>query len=236
MISKESLWIYAKDFGIDLSENQLDKFDLYAKSLVEWNERINLTTITDPEGIIIKHFIDSLSLLSVIDIKHNSSLIDVGTGAGFPSMPLAIVRPDVKITQLDSLLKRVNFLGEVADLLNINVEILHMRAEEGSRNSNLREKFDYVVARAVARLNILSEYCIPYIKVGGHGIFLKGYDIGEEFRQASRAINLLGCDAGNIEKIVLPKNNKRSIIIVKKISQTSLKYPRINKKINESPL
>lgn len=152
--------------GIDLPKNLYDKFNIYADFLVEYNEKVNLTAITDPMEILCKHFIDSACLLKYVDISNNSSLIDVGTGAGFPCVPLKILRPDIRLTLLDSLNKRIDFLKQLCDKLEIDAEFIHGRAEDISKMLEYREKFDYSCARAVANISTLSELCIPFVKVG----------------------------------------------------------------------
>ena len=234
MINKELLKQYAKDFGVFLDETALESFDKYAKTLVETNKVMNLTAICDPDEIVIKHFIDSLALLKYSDIPEDASIIDVGTGAGFPGVPLLIARNDIKLTLLDSLQKRLGFLESVLDECNLSAELIHSRAEDAGQNSVLRETFDFATARAVAPLNILAEYCLPFVKTGGYFIALKGS--GEEIQTAQNAVTLLG---GRIEGNVsykLPNSDPRSIVIIKKISQTPTKYPRKPKKIASSPL
>lgn len=157
----------AKELNISITDQQLKAFDIYCDLLLEWNEKINLTAITDKNLIAVKHFADSISVLSYVNVKKNCKLIDVGTGAGFPGIPLAIMRNDIKLTLLDSLNKRLIFLKEVTNILGIECEIIHSRAEEGSRQENLRDKFDIAISRAVAPLNILSEYCMPFVKSKG---------------------------------------------------------------------
>ena len=234
MINKELLKQYAKDFGVFLDETALESFDKYAKTLVETNKVMNLTAICEPDEIVIKHFIDSLALLKYSDIPEDASIIDVGTGAGFPGVPLLIARNDIKLTLLDSLQKRLGFLESVLDECNLSAELIHSRAEDAGQNSVLRETFDFATARAVAPLNILAEYCLPFVKTGGYFIALKGS--GEEIQTAQNAVTLLG---GRIEGNVsykLPNSDPRSIVIIKKISQTPTKYPRKPKKIASSPL
>ena len=223
----ELLKTSAEKMGIELSQNQLEKFDLYKKLLLEWNEKMNLTAITDDEGIAIKHFADSISVLPLIENK-NASLIDVGTGAGLPGIPLKIANDGFKVTLLDSLNKRITFLEEVKKELGItNLECIHSRAEDGGRNADLREKFDYCVSRAVARLSVLSEYCMPFVAVGGYFISLKGPDAAEELTEAQKAISVLG---GKVEKVVeitiTESDLKHCAVVIKKIKSTPKAYPR----------
>lgn len=223
----ELLKTSAKKMGIELSQNQLEKFDLYKKLLLEWNEKMNLTAITDYEGIAIKHFADSISVLPLIENK-NASLIDVGTGAGFPGIPLKIANDGFKVTLLDSLNKRITFLEEVKKELGItNLECIHSRAEDGGRNADLREKFDYCVSRAVARLSVLSEYCMPFVAVGGYFISLKGPDAAEELTEAQKAISVLGGKVEKVVEITIPESDlKHCAVVIKKIKSTPKVYPR----------
>lgn len=234
MINKDELQNIVKKYNFELTDIQLEKFDIYAKTLVEWNEKINLTAITEPTDICVKHFFDSLLLLDAINIPQNSTMIDVGTGAGFPSIPCKIVRDDIQLTLLDSLNKRINFLNELSKNLEINTTCIHSRAEDGGKQKELREQFDFATARAVAHLRELSEYCLPFVKVGGYFVALKGYEIEEELEEAKKAIKLLGGQIVNVKKY--EEENKRSIIIIKKISQTPPKYPRISAKIKKQPI
>ena len=223
----ELLKTSAEKMGIELSQNQLEKFDLYKKLLLEWNEKMNLTAITDDEGIAIKHFADSISVLPLIENK-NASLIDVGTGAGFPGIPLKIANDWFKVTLLDSLNKRITFLEEVKKELGItNLECIHSRAEDGGRNADLREKFDYCVSRAVARLSVLSEYCMPFVAVGGYFISLKGPDAAEELTEAQKAISVLGGKVEKVVEITIPESDlKHCAVVIKKIKSTPKAYPR----------
>lgn len=223
----ELLKTSAEKMGIQLSQNQLEKFDLYKKLLLEWNEKMNLTAITDDEGIAIKHFADSISVLPLIENK-NASLIDVGTGAGFPGIPLKIANDGFKVTLLDSLNKRITFLEEVKKELGItNLECIHSRAEDGGRNTDLREKFDYCVSRAVARLSVLSEYCMPFVAVGGYFISLKGPDAAEELTEAQKAISVLGGKVEKVVEITIPESDlKHCAVVIKKIKSTPKAYPR----------
>lgn len=234
---KDLLQNYIKDYKITLTENQYEQFQKYFELLAEWNEKMNLTAITDESGVALKHFADSLSLLNFVDIPQNSSLADVGTGAGFPGVVLKIARPDIKLTLIDSLNKRLVFLGEVCAQLGIEAELIHSRAEDGARNEKLRESFDFAVSRAVARMNVLSEYCLPYVKVGGAFCAMKGAQANEEFKESLNAINTLG---GKLEKkyfFELPENGgERAIAVVRKVKNTSQKYPRQSRKIKAKAL
>lgn len=234
---KNLLQNYIKDYKITLTENQYEQFQKYFELLAEWNEKMNLTAITDESGVALKHFADSLSLLNFVDIPQNSSLADVGTGAGFPGVVLKIARPDIKLTLIDSLNKRLVFLGEVCAQLGIEAELIHSRAEDGARDEKLRESFDFAVSRAVARMNVLSEYCLPYVKVGGAFCAMKGAQANEEFKESLNAINTLG---GKVEKkyfFELPENGgERAIAVVRKVKNTPQKYPRQSGKIKAKAL
>ncbi len=234
---KNLLQNYIKDYKITLTENQYEQFQKYFELLAEWNEKMNLTAITDESGVALKHFADSLSLLNFVDIPQNSSLADVGTGAGFPGVVLKIARPDIKLTLIDSLNKRLVFLGEVCAQLGIKAELIHSRAEDGARDEKLRENFDFAVSRAVARMNVLSEYCLPYVKVGGAFCAMKGAQANEEFKESLNAINTLGGKLENKYFFELPENGgERAIAVVRKVKNTPQKYPRQSGKIKAKAL
>lgn len=234
---KNLLQNYIKDYKITLTENQYEQFQKYFELLVEWNEKMNLTAITDESGVALKHFADSLSLLNFVDIPQNSSLADVGTGAGFPGVVLKIARPDIKLTLIDSLNKRLVFLGEVCAQLGIEAKLIHSRAEDGARDEKLRESFDFAVSRAVARMNVLSEYCLPYVKVGGAFCAMKGAQANEEFKESLNAINTLGGKLENKYFFELPENGgERAIAVVRKVKNTPQKYPRQSGKIKAKAL
>lgn len=222
--------------GLSLSEKQLRQFQRYMELLVEWNQKMNLTAITDPEGVTVKHFYDSLLLLKAVEVPEGASLIDVGTGAGFPGIPVLIARPDIKLTLLDSLNKRLVFLAEVCRELGIQAEIRHARAEEGGRQKELREKFDFATARAVAGMNVLSEYCVPFVKKGGAFIAMKGPDGEEEAKQAACGIGTLGGKTEKIAHFELPDGSQRCIVVVRKVRETPDAYPRHGSKISKKPL
>ena len=236
MIITDIIKSWCSENGIVISDDQTDAFEKYASLLIEWNEKINLTAITDENDIAIKHFIDSISLLRSVDIKQGASVIDIGTGAGFPGIPLKIMRPDIKLTLLDSLNKRLLFLDEVCDSLGITAELIHARAEECSRQPSHREKYDYAVSRAVANLPALCEYCIPYIRVGGSFIAMKGPDGKTELESAEKAVRLLGCAADKTDCFTLPDDLSRTIICIRKLSPTPSAYPRRGTKINKAPI
>ncbi|WP_294750152.1 16S rRNA (guanine(527)-N(7))-methyltransferase RsmG [uncultured Ruminococcus sp.] len=222
-----------KSVGFELSRELYEKLDIYADFLVEYNEKVNLTAITDPSEILKKHFIDSIALSKYVAISDNSSIIDVGTGAGFPSVPLKLFRPDIKLTLLDSLNKRVEFLRQLCEKLGIEAEFIHGRAEDFSKLSEYREKYDFSCARAVANLSLLSEFCIPFVKVGGSFISMKGPT--EDISEGEKAVKLLGGEISDIAEYDL-FGEQRRIIIVKKISQTPPKYPRNSSQIKKKQL
>ena len=217
---------YGEKIDIKFTEEQLNQFYKYMNLLLEWNEKINLTAITDPNEVILKHFIDSLTINKYI--KENSTLADVGTGAGFPGIPLKILRPDLKITLVDSLNKRINFLNEVINKLNlVNIETVHSRIEDFGKDKKYRESFDFVTARAVANLAVLSEYLLPIAKVGGQCVCMKGSSVEEELSNGKNAIKVLGGKIKNIDEFVLPDSDmSRNVIIIDKIKNTPNKYPR----------
>lgn len=210
----------------ELAQIQQEQFEKYKDLLLEWNEKINLTAITDEDEIILKHFIDSMTILKHID--KNSTIVDVGTGAGFPGIPIKIANPNINVTLVDSLNKRLLFLNDVISKLDLKQIItVHSRAEEFGQNKLYREKFDVATSRAVANLSVLVEYLIPLVKVGGKCICMKGSDIEEELKNSKEAIKILGGQIDKVEEFTLPESDiKRNIIIIKKIKQTPNKYPR----------
>jgi 16S rRNA (guanine527-N7)-methyltransferase len=222
--------------NINLNEKQKSQFSSYFKLLVEWNEKINLTAITEPQDVAIKHFYDSITFLLHTDLKQGAKVIDVGTGAGFPGIPLKILRPDIELTLLDSLNKRLIFLQEVCDSINIDAELIHKRAEEAGRDNKLREKFDVATSRAVANMNTLSEYCLPLVKVGGKFVAMKGKNGKEELEKAKNAIKILSGQLNKIDEFTLPIGDERTIIVVDKIKVCPKQYPRQSGKIKNSPL
>ena len=225
-VFKEELKKSLDVINIKLNEKQIKQFYDYMNLLIEWNKKINLTAIIEPKEIILKHFVDSLTISKYINEK--STLIDVGTGAGFPGIPLKILRNDIKITLVDSLNKRIKFLDEVIEKLNLDgIKTVHGRAEEIGRNREYREKFDYATSRAVANTAILSEYLIPLVKINGKCIYMKGPDTNEELKNGKKAISVLGGNIVNKEEFELPYSDiKRTIIIIEKVKNTPTKYPR----------
>lgn len=216
----------AMQFGIELSEKEQNNFYNYMKLLLDWNQKINLTAITEPKEVITKHFVDSLSI--VRHINENDKILDIGTGAGFPGIPLKIVLEKNEITLLDSLNKRINFLNEVIEKLDLkNIQAIHGRAEEFNKIDGNRESYDIVVSRAVAKLNVLLEYMLPFVKLNGRCICMKSVDIDEELKEAENAIKILGGEIEKIDEIILKNTDiKRKIIVIKKVNKTPSKYPR----------
>lgn len=227
---------FAEKSGFHLKKEQIEKLDLYAEILLEWNEKINLTAITDSEGIAIKHFYDSLTPLWYLNIPKNARVIDVGTGAGFPSIPMAIVRPDLRFTLLDSLNKRLNFLNEVCTRLDISAELVHMRAEDAAQKAEYRESFDVAVSRAVAALPVLCEYCIPFVRKNGMFIAMKGSKAEEELEISKNSVSTLGATVEKTVKISLPDDSERNIIVIRKKNYTPKAYPRHGSKIAKKSL
>ncbi|MBO5856782.1 MAG: 16S rRNA (guanine(527)-N(7))-methyltransferase RsmG [Clostridia bacterium] len=227
----------AEALGVTVSDDLIEKLEIYAKELKEWNEKINLTAITDDEGIAVKHFIDSLMLLKYVDIPENSKIIDVGTGAGFPGLVIAAARPDVKVTLLDSTGKKLKVVNDIGEKMGLsNYEILNMRAEEAGQKKEYRELFDFATARAVAELRVLSEYCLPFVKQNGYFISMKGALADKEIENAFNALKTL---SGKIEEkysFNLCDAGERNIIKIKKISQIPTKYPRVSAQIAKKPL
>lgn len=226
----------AKAAGIKLTPEQAEKFRLYYELLTAWNEKMNLTAITDPAEVAEKHFIDSLTLLAHCKLKPGAKLMDVGTGAGFPGVPLKIMRPDLQLTLLDGQNKRLVFLEAVCTALGIEAERIHKRAEEAGRIPALREAFDVVTARAVAPLNILAEYCLPLVKMKGFFLAMKGPGAAEELVQSERALTLLGGERARVIAFTLPEAGERNIVAVQKRAFTPKEYPRHGGTITKHPL
>lgn len=211
---------------MELNERQQEQFYTYMKLLQKWNENINLTAIIEPEEVLQKHFVDSLTILPYI--PKNSDVIDIGSGAGFPGIPIKIAQEGIQLTVLDALNKRLIFLQEVIKILSLaNVKTIHERAETAGKNITYREQFDIAVSRAVAPLSILVEYLLPFVKLGGKCICMKGSNIEEEIENSQKAIQILGGEIETIQELVLPNSDiKRNIIIIKKKNETPTKYPR----------
>lgn len=238
MIYFEILKKACEDVEISFNEQKYKMLMDYKELLKEWNEKINLTAITDDEGIVKKHFIDCIKAFKAEEFKMADKIIDVGTGAGFPGLVLAIMREDMEVTLLDSLNKRINFLNQVVSTLGLkNVLTIHSRAEDGARRKDLREIFDIATSRAVANMAVLSELCIPYVKVGGSFIALKGPAIDEEMKDASKAIDTLGGQLDRVIKVEIEDTDlNHNVVIVKKLKNTSKVYPRKAGTINKKPI
>ncbi len=226
-----------QEFGVEITPDIEQKLNLYGNLLVEWNEKMNLTAITDPDGVLYKHFYDCILFFKNVEVPQNAKVIDVGTGAGFPGLVLKIVRDDLEVTLLDSLNKRITFLNEVISQLGLKgITAIHSRAEEGGQNKSLREKFDISCARAVAAMPVLLEYCTPFVKVGGQFVSMKGPSASEEIALCQNAIKQLGVEKPTIICETLTGEEQRAFVSFKKISQTPPKYPRNSGKISKQPL
>ena len=227
-----------EDLNIELTKEQIDSFVLYKEMLKEWNQKINITSITDDVEIDIKHFLDSLTPLSTNLLDGRKKIIDVGTGGGFPGLPLKIYNKELEVTLLDSLNKRIIYLNEVIKSLGLEgIEALHGRAEELGRKEDYREQYDICISRAVASLDTLSEYCMPFVKKGGYFISMKGPNVEEELKDSEKAIKILGGKIINTEILTLPESDIRhSLIVIKKINETPTKYPRAGGKPRNNPL
>lgn len=225
-----------ESFGLKLDETAINRLNTYGNLLLEWNQKMNLTAITEPQEVLYKHFLDCLLFFKNVKVPQNAKIIDVGTGAGFPGVVLKIARPDIQLTLLDGLNKRLTFLNTVLDEIGLTAETVHLRAEDGGKNSKYREKYDIACARAVAALPVLCEYCIPFVKQGGQFVAMKGASAQDELQSATNAYKVLGCQKPDIICETLRENEARAFIISKKVSQTPPKYPRMNGKISKSAL
>lgn len=225
-------------FGIEATDRQIEQFNTYFELLIETNKSLNLTAITDPHEVAVKHMVDSLSCLDEHVFKEGATVLDLGTGAGFPGIPLAIIRPDLRITLFDSLQKRLRFLeGVISQLGLTNVVTLHGRAEETAKLSDYREQFDIITSRAVARLAVLAEWSLPFGRIGGYLVALKGAAYEEELQEAKKALDILGKATVQVKPVTLPTlDDKRAVLYVKKTAPTPKKYPRKPKDIKERPL
>ncbi|MBQ6707187.1 MAG: 16S rRNA (guanine(527)-N(7))-methyltransferase RsmG [Clostridia bacterium] len=240
MIDRELLKGAAAEFSVEVDDRLAERLDVYAALLVEWNQKMNLTAITEPTDLVIKHFVDSLSAAKMLP-DGEFSLIDVGTGAGFPGVPLALYREDCHLTLLDSLQKRLTFLETLCRELGLPVTCIHARAEEGGRRAELREQFDVATARAVASLPVLCEYCLPYVKKGGRFIALKGPDAENEVKSAQNALSLLGGRVKEVCPLILPpdaagERGQRRLVVIDKCAPTPAKFPRPTAKMAKNPL
>ena len=235
-ILKDLLKEKAEMFHVKLDETALERFDLYGKLLVEWNEKINLTAIIDPEGVTIKHFLDSITIFSYVDIPEGAKVIDVGTGAGFPGLAMLIARPDLQMTLMDSTKKRLTVIEDILEKIGLSADVVHSRAEEGGKKEEYREKYDFSTARAVTNLRDLAEYCLPFVKVGGSFVPMKSAKTQEEIAEGKKAIHVLGGQIAKVDTFDLLDCGERTIINVKKISSTPAKYPRPTAKIAKNPI
>ena len=235
-LNREALRQKAAMFHVKLDETALERFADYARLLQDWNEKINLTAITNTDEILTKHFLDSLTVLPLLDLPQGAKLIDVGTGAGFPGLALLIARPDLQVTLLDSTKKKLTVLEDILEKLDLSAVLLHSRAEEAGHDPALREKFDAVTARAVAHLRELSEYCLPFVRVGGTFAAMKSTAAETELDGAKHALRLLSGEVARVEHFSLAGAGERTVILVKKCAPLSAKYPRPSAKIAKNPL
>lgn len=236
MIDKSLLISQAAELGVVIDDEAADRFDKYAQMLVETNKTLNLTAITEPDEIVSKHFVDCLSVFKFVDFPEGAKVIDVGTGAGFPGVVLLFARTDLNITLLDSTKKRLGFVESVVSELGLTADIVHMRAEEAGKAAEYRERYDIALARAVANMQTLSEYCLPFVKTGGVFAAMKGAKAAQELAAAQGAVRKLGGEIIKSEEFTLPVCGERTILKVKKISQTPPKYPRPSAQISKKPL
>ncbi|MBF6979178.1 16S rRNA (guanine(527)-N(7))-methyltransferase RsmG [Aerococcaceae bacterium zg-BR22] len=228
-----------REHGVELSNHQLEQFERYYELLIEWNKKINLTAITEKDEVYLKHFFDSLMLLWELPLdNYQQRLVDVGAGAGFPSIPLKIVKPELDITIIDSLNKRINFLNIVIEELQLdNVQAIHARAEDAGQNPVYREQFDIATARAVASLNVLSEFCLPLVRKGGYFLALKAAKGQDELEEAKKAIHVLGAKLEIVNVALLPvEESERTFIKIRKTLDTPKKYPRKAGKPMKQPI
>lgn len=235
-ILKDLLREKAEMFHVKLDETALDRFDIYGKLLVDWNEKINLTAITDPEGVTIKHFLDSITIFSYVDIPEGAKVIDVGTGAGFPGLAMLIARPDLDMTLMDSTKKRLTVIENILENIGLKANVVHSRAEDAGQNKDFREQYDFSTARAVTNLRDLAEYCLPFVKVGGSFVPMKSAKTEEEIAEGKKAIHVLGGQITKVDSFELLDCGERTIINVKKISSTPAKYPRPSAKMAKNPI
>lgn len=236
LINKDLLKENAASLGIELDDEAVARFDRLAELLIEQNKTMNLTAITDPDEVVIKHFADSISLFKAINPDNGAKILDLGTGAGFPGIPLLITRPDLNLTMVDSTAKKLRYVAQTVETLGLEAETLHARAEEAGKDPEYREQYDIVCSRAVAALNVLSEYCLPFVKVGGVFVAMKSAKAEEEIADAKKALGILGGKIIDKITFTLSDGGERTLIVIKKISQTSPKYPRVSAQIAKKPL
>lgn len=236
MLNKDLLYKTIEKFDINLSEEAFRRLDKYAEVLVETNKSFNLTAITEPDEVTVKHFADCLAVFKYVEIPENAKIIDVGTGAGFPGVVMLLTRPDINMTFLDSTLKKLNFIKGIVDGAGLKADFVHLRAEEAGRKAEYREQFDFATARAVSNLTNLSEYCLPFVKEGGSFISMKSASAEDEINEAKKAIKVMGGQIENDFLFELVEEMPRRILTIKKISQTPSKYPRASAKIAKNPI
>ena len=236
LINKDLLKNNAATLGIELGEEEISRFDMLAERLIEQNKTMNLTAITEPDEVVIKHFVDSISLLSAVTPEKGAKVLDLGTGAGFPGIPLLICRPDINLTMVDSTAKKLKYVASTVEALGLNAETLHSRAEEAGIQPEYREQYDIVCSRAVAALNLLCEYCLPFVKVGGIFAAMKSAKADEEIALAKKALKTLGGKIIDKKTFTLSDGGERTIIIINKVSQIPPKYPRPSAQIAKKPL
>ncbi|MGN0655753.1 MAG: 16S rRNA (guanine(527)-N(7))-methyltransferase RsmG [Ruminiclostridium sp.] len=220
--------------GIEITPEQEERLRILMDFMLEYNKYVNLTRITEYDEVIEKHYIDSILPLTMVDVPRGTKFVDIGTGAGFPSLPMKIYRPDIEFTLIDSLGKRITYLDKACEKIGLPCETVHARSEEAARNKKYRDSFDFATARAVAALNVLCEYCLPYVKKGGYFLALKGAE--DETEVAKEAIEKLGGKLEKVEKYALPSGDKRCLVVIKKISETPSVYPRASGVISKKPL
>ncbi len=227
----------AQEYGIAVSDDLSRKLEIYSRLLKEWNDKINLTAITDDEGIAIKHFLDCLLVSKAAQFKDGDKVIDVGTGAGFPGLVIAAAYPEVQVTLLDSTGKKLKAVESIRQEMGVeNAKVVHMRAEDAGKMPEFREKYDFATARAVAELRVLLEYTLPFVKVGGTFLSLKGASAVEEIDGAKASLKTLGGKIEGVNEFILPGGDKRAIINVKKISHIPSRFPRVSAQIAKKPL
>ncbi len=235
-ISKELLSVCAAEFGVNLTDESAEKFDIYARELVSYNEKVNLTAITEPDDIVIKHFADSLAFFKFSGVEKGNKIADVGCGAGFPGVPILIAGDSLDVTLFDAVNKKLDFIRYLLSELDLKADVIHIRAEDAGRKPEYREKFDFVTARAVAQLRILSEFCLPLVRVGGKFVSMKGDISNEEKTNGIAAFKKLNSELYDDIVYNIHNGDIRNILIAKKVSQISPKYPRNMGQINKKPL
>lgn len=225
----------AEKINVKINEDMLNKFYNYMNGIIEWNDKVNVTAITDEKMFIVKHFIDSLTVNSIVENKN--SMIDIGTGAGFPGIPLKILNPNLKVTLIDSVNKKLNVIKDLSEKIKLeNIEIIHTRAEDLANNLQYREKYDIATTRAVSNFSTIVEYMLPFVKIGGYAVCMKGPNYKDELEEAKNAIKILGGEVFEIKELKVSEELERNIIIIKKIKETPKKYPRGQGKPLKEPI